>query len=170
VSDTYEGTGEFLVGDAPPSGGPRTFGLSSAATDGRGQRRFSFYQQGSGQPPRPGRYAVAAPDYAKPTWATVAAIYIRATDGGVEAYVGRDGEVVISESSGRRVAGTFRFTAIRYCARGGPNQTACEPSVVDPAAPTIEVTGSFTARPGDTSASPAAASAHTPPTPLRRDE
>jgi hypothetical protein len=97
VSDTYEGSGDFLVGDAPTSGGPRTFSVNSGATDGRGQRRFSFFQQGAGQP-QPGRYAIAAPNYAEPAWATVAAIYTRATDNGMEGYVGRDGEVVISES------------------------------------------------------------------------
>ena len=155
AGDTYEGTGEFGVNDADGVRRPRTFILNSTATDGRGERNFSLSrQQGSdaGRLAR-GEYEVALPDPARARWRTLAAVYTRTVDGWMEAYVGRAGTVTVTASTPERVAGTFRFTGVRYYRRplrGTGREEGLvlgSPGAVPAGQPTLEITGAFAAAP-----------------------
>lgn len=153
--DTYEGTGEFGVNDADGVSRPRTFTIHSQATDGRGERSVGVWRQQGAERALPGAgtYDVAGPDYTQSRWRTMAVTYQRVVDGWLEAYVGRAGSLTITESTAERVAGTFRFTGVRYYrrpTRGTGREEGLvlgRPDAVPPDQPTIEVSGSFAAEP-----------------------
>jgi hypothetical protein len=152
----YEGTGEFNLDNLP-----RTFVISSRETGSTGSGSLLFWRRQTDELPRPGVYPIAPPDDSQDTWDGFAADYTRAASGGVESFVARSGQVEITRVSPQRVEGTFRFAGVRNCARPAPGSDArpsgpCDPAAVDLAAPTIEVSGSFSAVPLSTEATPAA--------------
>lgn len=150
VAATYEGTGDFHVGSGSRRGVSEKFTLNSKGAGAAQGQSFSLWRIGEGRP-RPGSYTLQTPDYTSTRWSGFAAVYTRSVGNMHEAYVARSGEVVITASSEERVQGTFRFTAARYYAReirgSNPPEGSGDPSVVDPRAPTIEVSGSFGATP-----------------------
>lgn len=153
LGDTYEGTGAFAVNDARP----RAFTIASQATDGQGDRGFLVTRNQGENTDRlaVGKYAVAPPDYAKPSWDAVSAIYTRVTGGWREAYVGSAGSVTVTRSTSEHVAGTFTLTAVRYYRRPLPGLAAGQdsslvlgrPNAIPPGQPTVVITGSFAADP-----------------------
>jgi hypothetical protein len=79
------------------------------------------------------------------------ALYLHARETGYEQFLATDGEVVITVATADRLEGTVRFDAARICSGTG-HSISCSWDLsrdVDPDAPRIRVTGSFTARPAD---------------------
>ena len=145
----YEGTGEFYAGRDPRLGATTTaLTVTSEGTGvftGQELMLWGFVAIGE-----VGRYAVeASEDSAREH--TFTAVYIRKVGGMYEAYTSVAGEAEITLSTEERVEGNVRFTGIRYCAvpaNGTPApQGSCDPRILDPGAPSIEVSGSFQAVP-----------------------
>ena len=153
--ESYTGTGHFGVNDADGINHPKTFSMNSrpASREARGRLSLWRYQGAERASPPVGTYPVAIPDNAQPRWAGFAAAYYTEADGWNESYVGRNGTVIVTESSPGRFAGRFRFTAVRYYRRPmrgtgrEPGMVLGRPSEVPPDQPTVEITGTFVAYP-----------------------
>ncbi len=66
-----------------------------------------------------------------------------------ESFVSQQGGLTLTEVSANHFAGTFRFTAKKYCEAGTVGLAgSCVPSVVAPSAPEALLEGSFVARSG----------------------
>lgn len=144
----YTGTGEFFHdGDLAH----RSFGIETHASEPAPSRSVLLRSQGyTERRPAPGIYALRAPEAARQTGKGFIATYSQPLPGGGgESYVAHSGELHITRSSRRCIAGTFRFTAVRYAARlpgqGRPSGSG-DPAQVDPGAPTLHVSGAFAAR------------------------
>lgn len=148
---SYRGDGDFYEGPNTAEGLSMRFDLHSQAGNAEGWQRFYLHRRGDGMP-SPGSYALTAIDMSEPGARGVTALYLRKTGDVMEYYQTQSGELQVSAASGRRVEGTFRFNAFRYCVirPGGVQEGPCAP-VGEPiaGAATIEVTGSFSAVPLD---------------------
>jgi hypothetical protein len=85
------------------------------------------------------------------------AVYSRAEQGRFEQYAGRAGEVRITASSADRIQGTFRFQGVRVCTATAEQVMCAFPRMDGTGAaeqPTVEVSGSFTARQAPAHAAP----------------
>ncbi len=104
---------------------------------------------GAGRP-MVGRYELGLPDrpYAGPGRGFYATYY-RSLNDTSQAYVSVAGEIEITVSSPDHIAGSFRFTGTEYSAHwgGGGRRGSGSPARIDPDAPTLQVTGSFSAVP-----------------------
>ncbi|MEW5926143.1 MAG: Ig-like domain-containing protein [Gemmatimonadota bacterium] len=142
-------TGDFHATTTPEfRGGREQFEMTLRAEGGL---HVGIARYGAGRP-GPGRYPLAPLNRADPG----GRFYATLTTGGgrgdaagdtVRAYVSVAGELVVTESSGERVAGSFRFTGAEYSARWRPagRRGSGSPDRVEPGAPTVEVRGTFTA-------------------------
>ncbi len=152
VSGSYQGNGDFLEQTERQEGPRRMFSLVSATAGSQNPESFSFYRQ-NGSRPAAGRYDLALLDQSDPKAAGFFALYTRATADGLESFVAQSGEVVITRSTSHRVEGTFRFAGFRYCAIprvGNGQEGPCSPPANPIAdAPTVEISGSFSAAPAD---------------------
>lgn len=149
VEGAYEGTGDFHVGSDPRVGISVKFTLNSDGVGAHAGQRFMLYRPGEGRPGK-GVYSFAplAVEDGSPRGFT--AYYFRTADGEFQAYTATSGEVRITESSERRLAGDFRFTGALYCraaTTGNPEQWCTDPNTITPGAPELEVTASFLAVP-----------------------
>lgn len=79
----------------------------------------------------------------------LAAFYGRNLEGRSESFTAQSGQLTITKSSGSRVEGTFRFTGVMYCVIFTDTEGSwCNgQNTIDPSAPRIEVTGSFSVVP-----------------------
>lgn len=148
----YAGAGEFYEGPNTAEGLAMRFDLHSQTSNGDGWEWFYLHRRGEGRP-SPGSYSLTALDMSDATARGVTALYVRKTGDVLEYFRARSGELQVSAASGRRVEGTFRFTAFRYCVSGpgGVQEGPCAPVGAPIAgAAMIEVTGSFSAVPLDT--------------------
>lgn len=141
-------TGDFHAVTTPEfRGGREQFEMTLRAEGGL---HVGIARYGAGRP-APGRYPLAPLNRAEPG----GRFYATVTTGGgrgaeedtVRAYVSVAGELVVTESSGERVAGSFRFTGAEYSARWPPtgHRGSGAPDRVTPGAPTVEVRGTFAA-------------------------
>lgn len=150
VDATYEGNGDFHVGNNPDAGIAIKFTLNSNGKGDANGQSFMLWRYGIGRPAR-GGYTLQIPNYTSKKWESFAAVYTRSVGNMHEAYVAQSGEVEITASTPDRVEGTFRFRGLRYSARelqgSGTPQGSGRPDVVDPNAPAIEVSGTFVAVP-----------------------
>jgi hypothetical protein len=152
VRADYEGTGTFQQDGNPAPRSPLAVGLRSDGEGAAAGQSFSLWRRQAERLPQVGRYPLVLPDDARDRWPGFAGVYTRETNGAVEMYVATSGEVEVTGVAAERIAGTFRFTGARYCARSvrgsSPPAWTCTPAQVDPGAPVIEAAGSFAATPG----------------------
>ena len=137
VQDSYRGTGQFHL--LPGEGGrPGLFAITSHDPDGG--RTFLLFHEGT-EAPLPGIYPLAS-SAAGPV--RFGAVYTRGQGDAMEGFTATSGEMQITVSTSTRVKGSFRFRGARNCVGIG-SQLSCPPNPLDPAAPSVEVTGSFVA-------------------------
>ena len=149
VQAKYVGTGEFWTGGDADLGQPPTFGINSRLSTTGSAEVVSLWTQRQGRP-SVGSYELRHPNPAVASWHSFAAVYHHRQGGSVESYVAESGTLRITSSSAERVEGTFQFTGIRYCARSATERVgSCTPTVVDPMAPRVSISGSFVAVPAD---------------------
>lgn len=153
IDAEYAGSGEFSTGTRLSGAG--VFNLRSEGQGMSGPARFDIKHVGSKRPRR-GTHSITllGRDRADPDEHGTGVIYVEAGDG-ERHYVAKSGSLEITDSSDKRVAGTFTITGFLYCQRAAdvpPRQRKSCPVAtrVDPDAPTIEVTGSFVAVPDTT--------------------
>lgn len=147
-------SGDFHTASRPGAG--EQFEMSLYADGARGGRglRVGVARYGGGRP-GVGRHPLGpAPGDRLNPGGRIYATYMPPTEGEEDttrAFVSVAGELVLAESSARRVAGSFRFTAAEYVARWRPDgrRGSGRPSVVEPGAPRVHVSGTFTAGPFD---------------------
>jgi hypothetical protein len=150
IETEYEGTGVFRLGGTRPTGERASFNLQSEGIGSSQGQRLSLLWPG-GERPAPGVYAVtdAATSVAEGTpWV----LFRREQPGRSEFYVSVSGEVEIARSSSERVEGSFRLTAVRFrlVIDGVRVEGSGDPRKIDPYAPAIDVSGSFSAVLGET--------------------
>lgn len=145
----YEGDGKFYS-DSRQERGPRSsFTLTSDAERGSTREGLTIHGQNVTRPPV-GRYELGLLDQSDFDAQGFFAFYGRADPVQGEGYAAVSGELVVTESSPERFAGTVRMTARRYCYSknfsGEPPRCAM-PWLPPDTAPTVEVVGSFSAEP-----------------------
>lgn len=142
-------TGDFHATTTPEfRGGREQFEMTLRAEGGL---HVGIARYGAGRP-APGRYPLAPLNRAEPGGRFYATLNTEggrrgATGDTVRSYVSVAGELVVTESSPERVAGSFRFTGAEYGARWHPTgrRGSGAPDRVEPGAPTVEVRGTFSA-------------------------
>lgn len=143
VREEYRGTGDFGMDNLP-----RTFIVSSAGTGAAAGQSLMLMRPQQAEHPAPGRYPLVPPHQVAPGGEAFTAVYSRAVGGGHESFISRAGTVEITRASPMRVEGTFHFQGVLCTARTPERKIgACDPATVPPDAPTVEVSGSFSARP-----------------------
>lgn len=148
VVASHEGTGEFWAGGSEGLGQPPTFGINSFAS-GSDAEAVSLWSRRAGRP-APGSYELRPPGDASGRGSGFSAVYHHQAGTATESFVAESGTLRITASSPERVAGTFEFRGVRYCARDAATQQrsgSCTPERVEAGAPRIAVTGSFVATP-----------------------
>lgn len=144
VREEYRGTGEFGMDNLPT-----TFVLTSAGRGEAAGRSFSLRRPQQAGHPEAGSYPLVLPHQVASGGEAFTAIYTRAVGPGHESFISRAGTVEITRASPRRVEGTFRFEGVLCTARTPERQIgACDPARIPPDAPTVEVSGTFSAVPG----------------------
>ncbi len=144
----YTGTGEFFRdGDLTQ----RSFGIKTRASEPPPYRSVHLRSRGYAERlPAPGIYALRVPAATGAPEPGFTATYSQPLPGGGgESYVAHSGELHITRSSPRCIAGTFRFIAVRYGGRVlGQNRPlgSGDPAQVEASAPTVHVSGTFAAR------------------------
>lgn len=150
VAGSYVGSGDFLDQTDREEGPRRMFSLYSSTADLTSPQSFGLYRV-NGNRPAVGRYELQLVDQSDSDAEGFFAIYSRSTESQVENFVAQSGEVVVTRSSRERLEGTFRFVGFRYCALprlGSGQEGPCVPPAAPvEGAPTVEVTGSFSAVP-----------------------
>jgi hypothetical protein len=147
----YEGSGYFLVNSDPRRGISVQFTLHSDGEGPYAGQWFLLYRAGKGRPAK-GVYRLAPLDVQNGSPRGFTAYYSYVDEGKAYsyAYTALSGEVEVTESSGDRIEGVFRFRGVLYCSgatRGPPQKWCVGPNTITPGAPEIEVTGSFAAVP-----------------------
>ena len=144
ITASYEGTGEFSTA---PGGLPRPikFSLRSAGRGTASNQGFHFHSESM---PSVGVYALGASKSADGEQ-PVHAVYSWQDGRKVERFSAREGELVITEASANRVAGTFRFTGLLTSVCTATNSSAqfCTVSPPDASSKQIVAAGSFEAVP-----------------------
>lgn len=150
VAGSYSGTGDFLSQTDRIEGPRQMFSLISQS-DSLGSERFKFYLHNGTRPPV-GRYPLQLIDLTDWSAHGFSAIYTRRDEHDFGYYAAETGFVEITVSTEDRVEGTFYLVGRQFCVgkRIDPNPQPCanswEPS---PTAPTVEIQGSFSAVPFD---------------------
>ena len=123
---------------------PASFSLFSADPDRAAQevQTFLLHRIGPGLP-APGTYSLAPGSAGR-----FHASYGRLRRGSHEHFAALSGQVTITTASADRVEGSFQFTAVRVCS-GSAAGTVCtvRSDRLPTDGPTVEVSGSFRARP-----------------------
>jgi hypothetical protein len=158
VQEEFRGTGQFSRGLPdkvdPPEAGPGIGTYIIGAGSSFDPRSFSLHREGTDLP-APGVYPLVASAGGPRRFI---AVFTRRQGDTLEGFTSVQGELRITVSTPLLVEGTFRFEGKRNCAgtvsgESRPGATArldCT-HPIDPALPTVEVTGSFVATPGPTS-------------------
>ena len=139
----FSGNGEAILGHERRALARLDFVVLSRGT-GSSVGRLVMLHGGTGVP-RVGRYAIVA---LRRTPADSSAFEAILTVRGAQAakvnFVAQSGEVEISESGAKRVAGTFRMLVRPYCGSSvGQGAAACSPLRADVESPPLIVRGSF---------------------------
>ena len=151
VTGTYSGTGDFLE-----SGGALN-AMKSFTISSRGASATLLVIRENGLRPARGQYSFGWFDPAKAGADRFAVIYEQISADRIDSYASTGGELTIETSSPEEVRGSFRMQAVRYCSeeRTGLQTGPCQlGSAPPPGAPTIEVTGTFSAVRDDPAAIP----------------
>lgn len=141
---TYTGSGDFFVGETHD--GTVQFSIVSNGVDASDGQRFIFLRRGEGLPAE-GAYDLAPLEERNGVRVGFTAYYFRQNEVLHEAFAARSGVIRITRSADDRMEGSFEFTGA--CSGSGPivddftseGPVGCDP--FDPAAPLLEVVGTF---------------------------
>ncbi len=156
VRDDFQGSGRFHHNPWNPYPQHHPGAFSISAGHHFDPASFTLFREGPGLPD-PGTYPLAVIGAGSSRFVGV---YVRRHGDVLEGFTSTGGELRITVSTPDRIEGTFRFQGIRNCegsvtstgtvrgtsypAPGSSAQLGCK-HPIDPAQPTVEVTGSFVA-------------------------
>lgn len=142
----FVGVSSFTRGDGGAPGQPASVTVSARARGSDGEQELVFDIIGTAYPVR-GRYAIRPAGTMRAGETIVTAVYME-TNSRFVAFSADSGTFTITHADARRIDGTFRLVASRYCLRSadGALEGSCDPSVRQSGnAPKIALQGSVTA-------------------------
>lgn len=152
VVTDYQGSGDFSMGHGP------SFTVYHLRSEGEGASANQWFKIYHRTDPgddyfdgliAEGTHPITLLDRRDRDARGTSVIFDRTEDGKVYRYIASDGSLRITESTTDRAAGTFTLTAFRYCEISKKRQSCPFPSSTPADAPTIDVSGSFTAVPAE---------------------